>query len=47
MPVDPITEGVTTWKVIPPTDSEAKGAVYDVKSGAEGNGIDGKPFADL
>jgi len=47
VPVDPITESVTTWKVIPPTNSEAKGAVYDIKSGAEGNGIDGKPFADL
>lgn len=47
VPVDPITESGTTWKVIPPTDSETKGAVYDIKSGAEGNAIDGKPFADL
>lgn len=47
VPVDPITESVTTWKVIAPADTEAKGSVYDVKSGADGNGIDGKPFADL
>src|SRR5262245_49332477 len=47
VPVDPITESVSTWKVIPPADNEAKGAVYDIKSGAEGNGLDGKPFADL
>jgi general secretion pathway protein G len=47
VPVDPITESATTWKVIPPADTEAKGAVYDVKSGADGNGIDGKPFAEL
>ena len=47
VPVDPITESVSTWKVLPPADSEAKGAVYDVKSGAEGNSLDGKPFADL
>jgi general secretion pathway protein G len=47
VPVDPITDSVSTWKVVPPTDSEAKGAVYDVKSGAEGNRQDGKPFADL
>ena len=47
VPVDPITESVSTWKVLPPADSEAKGAVYDVKSGAEGSSLDGKPFADL
>jgi general secretion pathway protein G len=46
IPVDPITESATSWKVIPPTDTEAKGSVYDVKSGAEGNGQDGKPFAE-
>ena len=46
VPVDPITESATSWKVIPPTDTEAKGSVYDVKSGAEGNGQDGKPFAE-
>jgi general secretion pathway protein G len=47
VPVDPITDSESTWKVVPPSDSEAKGAVYDVKSGAEGNRQDGKPFADL
>ena len=47
VPVDPITESGSTWKLVPPTDSEAKGAVYDVKSGAEGKSQDGKPFADL
>jgi general secretion pathway protein G len=46
VPTDPITESASTWKVVPPTDSEAKGAVYDIKSGAEGNGLDGKPYAD-
>lgn len=47
VPVDPITESGSTWKLVPPSDSEAKGAVYDVKSGAEGKGQDGRPFADL
>jgi general secretion pathway protein G len=47
VPVDPITDSLNTWRVVPPTDGEAKGAVYDVKSGAEGNSLDGKPFADL
>lgn len=46
VPTDPITESASTWKVVPPTDTEAKGAVYDIKSGAEGNGLDGKPYAD-
>jgi general secretion pathway protein G len=46
VPQDPITESTTTWKVLPPIDPDEKGAVYDVKSGAEGNGQDGKPYAD-
>ena len=44
-PVDPITESVTTWIVIPPEDT-SKGAVYDVKSGAQGKASDGTPFAE-
>jgi len=47
VPVDPITESESTWRIVPPTDSEAKGAMYDVKSGAEGKAQDGRPFADL
>jgi general secretion pathway protein G len=46
VPTDPITESASTWVVVAPTDSEAKGAVYDIKSGAEGKSIDGKPYAD-
>ena len=46
VPVDPITDSTSTWKVLPPPDSDAKGSVYDVKSGADGAGVDGKPFAD-
>lgn len=46
VPVDPLTESTTSWKIIAPTDTEVKGSVYDVKSGAEGNGQDGKPFAE-
>lgn len=47
VPIDPITDSATTWTVLPPPDSEAKGAVYDVKSGAEGKTLDGKTYADL
>jgi general secretion pathway protein G len=45
LPVDPITERNDTWQVIAPSGDEA-GAVYDIKSGAPGNGRDGSPYAD-
>jgi general secretion pathway protein G len=46
IPIDPITESTSTWRVIPPTDTEAKGAVYDIKSGADGKSADGSPYAE-
>lgn len=46
LPIDPITEATTTWAIVPP-DDEAKGNVYNIKSGAPGNMKDGKPFTDL
>lgn len=46
VPVDPITDSTSTWKILAPPDSETKGSVYDVKSGADGTGLDGKAFAD-
>ena len=45
IPRDPITDSDTTWVIIAPTN-DAKGAVYDVKSGAPGNGADGTAYAD-
>ena len=45
IPRDPITDSETTWVIIAPTN-DAKGAVYDVKSGAPGNGADGTAYAD-
>ncbi|TKB71480.1 MAG: type II secretion system protein [Nitrospira sp.] len=45
IPIDPITEKSSTWLVIPPSDPE-KGGVYDVKSGAEGNGTAGSPYSE-
>jgi general secretion pathway protein G len=47
VPVDPITDSAATWVVVPSPDVAAKGAVYDVRSGAEGKASDGKPFAEL
>jgi len=45
IPIDPITETTTTWRVIPPDDPE-KGGVYDVKSGAEGTATGGGSYSD-
>ncbi len=44
IPVDPITDSAATWVVVPPEDA-GKGAVYDVRSGAEGNASDGSAYA--
>ncbi len=44
VPTDPITERADTWQVVPPPAGEA--GVYDIRSGAEGTGLDGRPYAD-
>lgn len=46
VPIDPVTDTATTWVLVPPKDS-AKGAVFDVRSGAEGTSSDGTPFGAL
>lgn len=43
IPVDPITDSAATWMAMPPSDA-AQGGVYDVKSGAPGNGKDGSAY---
>ena len=45
VPVDPITESATSWVVVAPEDPQ-KGAVYDVKSGAQGKASDGSVYAE-
>ena len=45
VPVDPITESATTWVVVAPEDPQ-KGAVYDVKSGAQGKASDGSIYSE-
>ena len=47
LPHDPVTGSTTTWTIIAPETPDAKGNVYDIKSGAPGTTRDGKPFADL
>jgi general secretion pathway protein G len=46
LPVDPITESVESWVVVAPADPKL-GAVYDIRSGAEGNTRDGRPYGEL
>jgi general secretion pathway protein G len=45
LPFDPIAENNTSWVIISPA-STAKGAVYDIKSGAQGSGLDGTEYKD-
>ncbi len=45
IPRDPITETDTSWIIVAPTN-DAKGSVYDIKSGATGNGSDGTAYSD-
>jgi general secretion pathway protein G len=46
VPLDPITDSRDTWLLLPPEDDPA-GGVFDLKSGAEGDTVDGTPYADL
>lgn len=45
LPVDPVTGSDGTWVVVPPDDPE-KGGIYDIQSGADGAGHNGKPFRE-
>jgi general secretion pathway protein G len=44
LPVDPITDRADTWVIVAPEDAE-KGSVFDLHSGAPGNGRDGTPYS--
>ena len=44
VPLDPVTDSATTWLVVAPADPQ-KGGVYDVKSGAQGQSLDGSEFS--
>jgi len=45
IPRDPVTESDTTWIFVSPTNG-AKGSIYDIKSGATGNGADGTAYSE-
>jgi general secretion pathway protein G len=46
IPADPVTGREDTWLVLPPPPGSDPGAVYEVRSGAEGNGADGTPYGN-
>lgn len=45
LPVDPLTGSADTWTVLPPPEG-LEGAVYDLRSGAQGTARDGTLYAD-
>jgi general secretion pathway protein G len=50
IPKDPITNSAETWQTVPaepdPGDPTAEVGIFDIKSGAEGNSLDGSPYSD-
>ena len=44
VPPDPITDSSATWVIVAPPDADAGAGVYDVRSGAPGNSLDGEAF---
>jgi prepilin-type N-terminal cleavage/methylation domain-containing protein len=50
IPVDPITRTADTWQTVPaepdPGNPAAEPGIYDVKSGAQGQALDGTTYAD-
>ena len=45
IPRDPLTQSAATWIQVPPADSRL-GGVFDVHSGAQGAGSDGRPYVE-
>ena len=50
IPEDPITKSADTWQTVPaepdPGNPSADPGIYDVKSGAQGQALDGSNFID-
>lgn len=44
IPPDPVAQSASAWIQVPPADARL-GGVFDVRSGAPGNGMDGRPYA--
>jgi len=46
LPFDPVAESDAAWVIVPPEADGEPGAVFDIRSGAPGNGRDGRPYAE-
>jgi general secretion pathway protein G len=50
IPVDPLTKSADTWQTVPaepePGNTSTDPGIYNVKSGASGNGLDGTSYSD-
>ena len=50
IPEDPITKSADSWQTVPadpdPSNPSAEPGIYNVKSGAQGTGLDGTNYAD-
>jgi general secretion pathway protein G len=46
LPFDPVADNATSWQIIAPQE-QFSGNVYDLKSGAQGSTLDGRPFDSL
>lgn len=44
-PFDPLADAADAWQLLPPP-AGFNGRIYDLKSGAPGEGRDGRPYAD-
>ncbi|WP_265946209.1 type IV pilin protein [Dechloromonas sp. A34] len=44
IPPDPITESAANWVIVPPPDEPGQARVWDVQSGAEGQGRNGSDY---
>jgi general secretion pathway protein G len=45
VPFDPVADSDALWVIVPPEDA-SRGGVYDIHSGAEGKGRNGKPYSE-
>ncbi len=45
VPLDPVTDRIDTWVLVPPAGQQGSGAVFDVRSGAIGHARDGSVYA--
>jgi general secretion pathway protein G len=46
IPIDPLTDSNESWRTEPPPEGALDGEVYEVRSGAEGSGRNGVPYAE-